>query len=239
MDVIWLIKDLFACKGNMQEWMNHRFRNDNIVMIRRDTTDHIVTTEGLKFGLEGCEEFGDLMTEYEFDDLGPDDIVLDLGANVGGFAIRAAQLAKHVYAVEPLFWKELKDNILRNNMVDKITVIPRAIGYRDLVIDLQYRDHKAKVSTLPLRTLLADIPEKVTFLKVDIEGAEWGIDPVEFDGIPRIEFEAHGGDNSCMLVNPLVTDYLRKNWDTSETHKDIPYDSYWIHAYPRKQSKSL
>jgi mevalonate kinase len=63
MDVIWLIKDLFACKGNMQEWMNHRFRNDNIVMIRRDTTDHIVTTEGLKFGLEGCEEFGDLMHE--------------------------------------------------------------------------------------------------------------------------------------------------------------------------------
>lgn len=233
MDFIWMIKDLFACQFDLQEWVNHRYKNPNIVFLRRDATSHVVSKEGLKFGLEGVEELGDLMTEYEFGDISKDDIVLDLGANVGGFSIRAAQKAKHVYAVEPLFYRELYENIALNNMEDKITIIRRAIGNGEQ-IPLKYRDHAETVETLPLKDLLASIPEPVTFLKVDIEGAEWGINPREFANIPRIEFEAHGGDNSCMPVNPAVTDYIRKYWDTSETHKKIPYDSYWIHAYPRK-----
>ncbi len=233
MDFVWMIKDLFACGFDLQEWVNHRYRNPNIVFVRRDATEYVVSKEGLKFGLEGVEELGDLMTEYEFGDICKDDIVLDLGANVGGFAIRAAQKAKHVYAVEPLFHTELKENIERNDMSDKVTILNTAIGDGS-TIPLKYRDHASNVGTLRLSALLKSIPEKVTFIKVDIEGAEWGIDPVDLSGIPRIEFEAHGGDNSCMPVNPAVTDYIKANWDVTETHKKIPYDSYWIHAYPKK-----
>lgn len=233
MDFVWMIKDLFACKFDLQEWVNHRFRNPNIVFLRRDATSYVVSKEGLKFGLEGVEELGDLMTEYEFSDISRDDVVLDLGANVGGFSIRAAQKAKHVYAVEPLFYKELAENIALNHMENKITIVRRAIGNGDK-IPLKYRDHEEIVETISFQNLLEILPEPVTFLKVDIEGAEWAITPEEFAGIPRIEFEAHGGDNSCMPVNPAVTDYIRENWNTSETHKKIPYDSYWIHAYPQR-----
>jgi FkbM family methyltransferase len=232
-DFIWLIKDLFACSFDLQQWVNHRYKDPNIVFVRRDTTDHIVTTEGLKFGLEGCEEMGDLMTEYRFEDIRPDDIVLDLGANVGGFAIRAAQKAKHVYAVEPLFYKELEENIARNGMGDKITVFRTAIG-NGQTIKLKYRDHESLVETRSLKQIREMIPDKVTFLKVDIEGAEWGIFPADFCGIPRIEFEAHGGDNSCMPVDKKLLYFLKDNWRCEETHKKIPYDSFWIHAYPKE-----
>jgi len=50
-------------------------------------------------------------------------VVLDLGANVGCFTLRAAQKAKHVYAVEPLYTDELVSNIALNEIPDKVSVI--------------------------------------------------------------------------------------------------------------------
>jgi hypothetical protein len=223
-----MLKDLYACKGDLQTWVNHRFKDDDIIMVRKSITDYIVTTEGLKFGIEGQSELGDLMTEYEFDDITEDDVVLDLGANVGGFSIRAAQKAKHVYAVEPLFYRELEKNIRLNNMQDKITVLKVAIGGGS-IIPLKYRDRSEDVKTCSLKDIRKYIGP-VTFLKIDIEGAEWGIPPEQFDGIKRIEFEAHGGTNSCMPVNQKILDHIKNNWDTTETHKWVVYDSYWIHA---------
>jgi len=235
MDIIWMLKDLYACKGDLQTWINHRYKDDDVVMVRRSTTKYITTTEGLKFTLAGVSELGDMMDEYEFDDITSDDIVLDLGANVGGFSIRAAQKAKHVYAVEPLFYRELEENIALNGMQDKITVLKCAIGTDGNKIALSYRDHHDVVPTHTLSRIRSTIGVPVTFLKVDIEGAEWGIDPKEFDGIPRIEFEAHGGDNSCMPVNKELIKYLNSNWIVTETHKWVVYESYWIHARKIKQ----
>lgn len=237
MDIIWMLKDLIACKGNIQEWVNRRYRNDDTVIVRRSATDCIVTPEGLKFGLDGVAEFGNTITEYEFSDIRSDDVVLDLGANVGFFSIYAAQKAKHVYAVEPLFYPELYRNIARNHMQDKITVMRHAIGAQGKIIELKYRDRRERVITFTLQDTLAFIPEKVTFLKIDIEGAEWGIPPQEFDGIRRIEFEAHGKEVSCMRFNPAMVDHLQKNWNVSATCPPTAYGSFWIHAYPKEQPK--
>ena len=231
MDIIWILKDLYACKGDLQTWVNRRFKDEDIVMVRRSTMDHVVTTEGLKFHLQGQSELGDLMTEYEFDDITKDDIVLDLGANVGGFAIRAAQKARHVYAVEPLFYKELEDNIALNKMQEKITILRLAVGYGE-EIQLKYHDKKETVKTYTLPEILK-MTGRITFLKVDIEGAEWTIKPGHLDSIDRIEFEAHCGTNSCMMVNKDLIEYIKKNWRTTETHKRFGDNSFWIHASKR------
>lgn len=52
-----------------------------------------------------------VFTEYEWNDIKKDDIVIDIGACVGAFSLRAAQFSNHVFAIEPLFMDELKQNL--------------------------------------------------------------------------------------------------------------------------------
>ncbi len=52
-----------------------------------------------------------LVGEYRFDDIQKDDLVIDIGANVGGFCIRAARRSDHVLAVEPVLAEALRENI--------------------------------------------------------------------------------------------------------------------------------
>ena len=68
-DIHWLISDLIACRFNLQTWVNHQFKNNNIVMVSRKTTDHIVTIDGLKFHLDGIDELIDPTGEYQFNDI--------------------------------------------------------------------------------------------------------------------------------------------------------------------------
>src|SRR5512136_256777 len=52
--------------------------------------------------------------EYRFDDLRPHDLVIDIGANVGAFCIRASRYSPHVVAIEPLTTSLLQENIRLN-----------------------------------------------------------------------------------------------------------------------------
>ena len=207
-DIVYLIKDLFDCKFNLHNWINNRYTG--LLCDPRYNVAGIVTKEGLIF--IGCVyEVLTVVSEVSFD-ITSEDVVLDLGANVGGFAIRAAKKAKHVYAVEPVWTEELKENVKRNGMQDKITIIPYAIG-DGCLIKLNYAGRIRTAETIPFGELLKKIPDKITFLKVDIEGAEWGINPKDLDGIKRIEFEAH----EFVPVNKHVLNYIREHWNTIET----------------------
>src|SRR5512136_2593164 len=64
--------------------------------------------------------------EYRFDDIRPEDIVVDIGANVGAFCIRAARVSDHVFAVEPVACEVLKENIRLNR--SRVTLIEGALG---------------------------------------------------------------------------------------------------------------
>jgi precorrin-6B methylase 2 len=66
------------------------------------------------------------VTEYRFDDIRPGDRVLDIGANVGGFCIRAARMSSRVTAVEPVTTIPLLENIRANRV--SVKVITGALG---------------------------------------------------------------------------------------------------------------
>ena len=66
------------------------------------------------------------VSEYRFDDIRPGDRVLDIGANVGGFCIRAARIGGQVTAVEPVTTAPLLENIRANNV--SVQVIAGALG---------------------------------------------------------------------------------------------------------------
>ena len=64
--------------------------------------------------------------EYQFGDIQPDDRVLDIGANVGAFCIRAARLSPQVTALEPVTADLLEENV-RLNHAD-VRIIRGALG---------------------------------------------------------------------------------------------------------------
>jgi FkbM family methyltransferase len=127
------------------------------------------------------------VTEYRFDDLRPEDRVLDIGANVGGFCIRAAKIAGHVTAVEPVTVNPLRENIQANNA--PVRVIEGALGDGSPA-DISWDDCHVTSPTYTLKNLIA-MSGGCDFLKCDCEGAEWLINPRELRNVRRIEMEIH------------------------------------------------
>jgi FkbM family methyltransferase len=143
-----------------------------------------------------------------------DDIWLDIGANLGAFALRAAPLVKRVVAVEPdnENFLQLAHHILINGMVDKIEVIAAAVVGGDqetvpLSLSNTYtsthrvgkvRGRKTvNVIALNINTLLQHYA--VNKIKMDCEGSEVEIlEALDWKGIEEIVFEYHfsyiGGD---------------------------------------------
>src|SRR4030067_3000428 len=72
-------------------------------------------------------EIDDVFTQYKFYDIQLTDIVLDIGANVGAFSIFVSKFTKHVYAIEPMLFDILNNNIIKNNRRN-ILALPYALG---------------------------------------------------------------------------------------------------------------
>jgi len=74
-----------------------------------------------------------------------DDVVLDIGANAGMYAVAMAGRAGRVYACEldPLNVALIRENAVLNGAEDKIVVLPIACGEADAVVDVHFRDLSA------------------------------------------------------------------------------------------------
>ncbi len=125
--------------------------------------------------------------DYRFDDIQPGDRVLDIGANVGAFCIRAARLGGIVTAVEPVAAEILKENIRANQVPVQVVECALGIGQSQ---EISWDDCRVIVPTYPLSDLIA-MSGGCDFLKCDCEGAEWSIRPEELRGVRRIEMELH------------------------------------------------
>ena len=146
--------------------------------------------------------------EYRFSDIRREDHVIDIGANVGAFCIRAAHLSNHVLAVEPVTWEILEENIRVNQA--RVKVIRGALGDGNPG-PVTWDGISVSVPTYTLRRIHS-ITGGCDFLKCDCEGAEWLIRPGELAGIRRIEMELHlppiGGRPSGELL-----DYIGRHYD--------------------------
>lgn len=126
----------------------------------------------------------------------PGDTVIDLGANEGFFSVLAASLAGpagRVVAIEPQLWlgEVIRENARLNN-IDIIEIESVAIGDQNGVADFfvnvdtnsgasgfttlsRSNSHRTTVSTETLESLLDRRGlSTVDFMKVDIEGGEYG-----------------------------------------------------------------
>jgi FkbM family methyltransferase len=146
-----------------------------------------------------------LVTEYRFHDIKPGDRVLDIGANVGGFCIRAARMGGRVTAVEPVATTPLLENIRANRV--SVQVIMGALG-DGKPAEICWDDCRIVSPTYSLKDLIR-MGGGCDFLKCDCEGAEWLINPGELENVRRIEMEIHTPPISGP-VNPALLDYISR-----------------------------
>jgi len=140
--------------------------------------------------------------------------VVDGGAHIGIFAIRAARVAERVICLEPVAEnRRLLEANLRSTGAANVTVLPYALGDCDGEATIHHAGHQAGHSLFPelsgtangggetvpmrrLETLLDELAiPRVDLLKLDCEGAEYpvllGADDATLGRIERIRLEFH------------------------------------------------
>jgi hypothetical protein len=146
--------------------------------------------------------------EYRFDDIRTADVVVDIGANIGAFCIRAARYSDQVAAVEPVAWEILEENIRLNHA--RVKVIRGALGCGNRG-EVTWDGCRVSVPTYTLRQIIG-MAGGCDFLKCDCEGGEWLMKPEDLSGIRRIEMELHippiGGP-----LNQALLDYIGIHYD--------------------------
>jgi FkbM family methyltransferase len=149
----------------------------------------VETEDGLRFHV--CDDlyvYHQVRSEYRFSNLTCDDLVIDIGANIGVFSLLAAKRGARVLAVEPVMGDELYRNITLNG-VNNIQVLECALGNGG-EMTISWNGRIRRVPSMTLSQIVSKMGG-CTFLKVDCEGGEWYIDPEELRDIRRIEMELH------------------------------------------------
>jgi FkbM family methyltransferase len=154
--------------------------------------------------------------EYQFDGMRPDDRVIDIGANVGAFCIRASRCSQYIVAVEPVTASILRQNIELNGV--RVRVIEGALGDGNPK-KISWDDFEVMSPTYPLHKII-EMAGGCDFLKCDCEGAEWQIVPEDLAGVRRIEMELHIPPISGP-PNPELLDYLSRYYHYGIERKPV------------------
>jgi len=194
-DIRYIIKDIIKTK-NIQKFINNRFKNDDDKMVVSTKIltclKSVETIYGGEFLVDDMfETLLDVETCYHVDDIQETDVVLDIGACIGGFTLKVNSTVSHVYAVEPVMSERLKKNIELSN-AKNVTVIDEALG--EGIIDIDWSGYRKKIRAISLPEIISLCGGHVDFVKIDCEGGEWYVKPEHLKGIRRIEAEVHNFD---------------------------------------------
>ena len=157
---------------------------------------------------------------YHIELLRQGDVVLDLGAGIGDFSIRASKIVGEkgtVIAVEPnpsdfeLLLINIKKNLCKN-------IIPLNYGIADKSGSLkgEFKGQKFEFEARTMKEILFESKvDTVNFVKMDIEGAEMSVIPSaidEFANVRVIAVELHNNEKEvdellCGFRSECVTKY--------------------------------
>lgn len=186
-DIIYLIKDFFR-SSSIQDFINKRWDDKPKLIINPVHFQKIVTEDGYTFPLD--EEFNnwkDIFDDYHYNDIRPDDIVVDIGSNIGVFTSMAYRRSKHVTCVEPIKIRQLHHNLQNNNI--KVSVISQPFGDGSPV-NITWLGNSYNGPSVTWKEILK-VSGGCDFLKCDCEGGEWFFTIEDLKNIRRIEMEVH------------------------------------------------
>ena len=246
MNVKYLISRLWRTKS-VQKWINNHYKDHENPRVDKKIFPYLITSNGDIFRYSSqIYTVQHALSDYSFGDIHKDDIVIDIGANIGGFCIPASRLSNHVFAVEPLTLDELRHNILRNDA--NVNVIEGGLG-DGTRIEMQWEAQKQIKQTYSFDQIKR-ISGGCDFLKCDCEGFEWYIHPNDLEGVKRIEMEIHnfnptpndpkelleaildGFDTNISPHNYLekMEESLRHNLKEKQNNRFNPNDVAILHA---------
>lgn len=172
-------------------------------------------------------------------------VVVDIGAHIGGTTILCAKLGAKVYAIEPdpENLALLLDNITLNGVEDNVLYREVAVGDKSETRLLRKNESNSggfgffaaidtPTSSIEVQTItLAEVLEgvkHVDLLKMDCEGAEYdilfGAEESLFDKIGQISMEMHYSNKKSILpelVEKYGEDYPQKLIDLLSKHYRI------------------
>jgi FkbM family methyltransferase len=130
----------------------------------------------------------------------PGNTVIDLGCNQGLFTLFAAKIGASVIAVDAQagFRESLSEHLKRNGCAERVTFVPALVGasaglFADADVLSAGSHYTGLPKTVEVEELVADF-DRVDFLKVDIEGAEFRIfcdDQPWISKVDKIAMEVH------------------------------------------------
>jgi len=171
--------------AGIRQYTNLLYYDPNFVNIDMRNFD-VIEVDGCKWWV--TDQINSIIGRVKgnpwFEGVRSTDVVVDIGANIGAITIPLAKVAKKVYAVEPLFYKELEDNISLNGL-NNVEIIPFGIGEEGQKVII----FSSKCALSPFITfgaLKRQIGEQIDFLKMDGEGCEWEMGPPELKGIREL-----------------------------------------------------
>ncbi len=202
---------------------------------RRVDTDNVEvlqTSYGSFYYTRALQEFPDLFAqikEYSVEDLCSDDVVIDIGANIGAFTVLAAKKVKHVIAVEPLFFEELHANVALNSL-ENVTCLPVALGTGDK-LEITFCGKTKQIQTMQYDDILTECPYTPNFVKIDCEGGEWAVFPSDLvKNVRAVEGEIHNFDDIGRKTDPEVYKRVLENTGFNCEYSWTPDRQMMIHA---------
>ena len=187
-----------------RELVNEMYYDPSTIILKLQDLDYVVVDDCKFYANDQIDSLQRVKGNPWFRNVRHEDIVLDIGANIGAITIPLAKIAQYVHSVEPLFTKELRRNVYLNNL-ENVRIHDMAIGKDGIARMVEFSSRRKVVSSVSFTELRKRIP-KIDFLKMDCEGCEWNIEPSEVEGIRelRIEFHIRRGhkreDNKRLVV---------------------------------------
>ena len=168
---------------------------ENKCIVNRYNLEHLIyILTGAKINIYEYDYLEELC-DYDLSNIRSNDVVLNIGAGAGLYALLSAPICRHVYVIEPILTEVLLRNIRQSKFKDKITVLDYAFG-KDGYIECSYWGKQIKIKSKSIQTILNELDPAPTYIKCDCEGCEFdGFTTCnDFKDVRYIELEYHTND---------------------------------------------
>lgn len=164
--------------------------------------------------------------QYNHKDIQMNDIVLDIGANIGAFSLLAAKKCRWVHAYEPVLYNILCENIKLNTANN---IVPHCVALGDgEPVNITWQGQTVTVPSLRLGQMIEQSGGNVSFIKMDSEGSEWCIEPEPLLKVHRIEIEFHKYSlHKKLSYGKFLLNEIYEMFETT-TKYDAKHDTFWI-----------